>query len=373
MDGHDHDWRIQREAEVARRGLARREVVAGRGVQPGRADDVDAGRVLAHRDDPPSVFLVADEVEVAELGDRVAQRIVERPERLLAAVEVDDRDAFQGRGERGRGRLEAVADEQERIRRRLPECGTHGLQRRGRLVCGRRVRRGVVVTEPGQDDVRLEAVRPNVVDRVAVPRRQVHATDQQPQLQVRVGADRRGRRVEDPPVLAAGREDRDRSSRVALLDHRAGRSTWRVVGRPMRSVARAGERPVPGRCATRSSASIVVPAGRSRAQCRLRRATAAISRSAAVGTLSPSPTACAVVAMAVDHRGELVRLQRHRLVRPGRPRSRVRCFSMIAAPSAVAATGSSMPGVWSDQPVGSPNASRIVAIAARFASAGAAG
>ena len=46
---------------------------------------------------------------------------------------------------------------------------------------------------------------------------------------------------------------------------------------------------------------------------------------------------------------------------------------MIVAPSAVAAIGSSVPGVWSDQPVCSPKASCIVRIAARFASPGAAG
>ena len=73
-------------------------------------------RILAKGDDTASVFLVADEVEMAELGDRVAEAVVERAERLLAAVEMDDRHPLDGRGD-GRGhRLEPVADEHEAIR-----------------------------------------------------------------------------------------------------------------------------------------------------------------------------------------------------------------------------------------------------------------
>jgi hypothetical protein len=54
---------------------------------------------------------VADEVQVGELRDRVAERVVERAEGLLAAVEVHDRHAGQRRRQGGRRRLEPVADD----------------------------------------------------------------------------------------------------------------------------------------------------------------------------------------------------------------------------------------------------------------------
>ena len=145
---------------------------------------------------------------------------------------------------------------------------------------------------------------------------QVRPADEQPELEIGVRPDRRGRRVQDPPVLAAGREDRRSSSRVPLLHHRAGlrRRAWSGVRRTR--AADAGEMPVPGRWASRSASAMVSPADRSRAQCRLRRATAAISRSAAVGTLSPSPMRDRCGSDGRDHRRELGRLERHRVVRP---------------------------------------------------------
>jgi hypothetical protein len=49
-------------------------------------------------------------------------------------VEVGDGNAFQGRGERGGGRLEAIADEQQGIRRGLPKRCTNGPQGPGCLI-----------------------------------------------------------------------------------------------------------------------------------------------------------------------------------------------------------------------------------------------
>ncbi len=51
---------------------------------------------------------------------------------------------------------------------------------------------------------------------------------------------------------------------------------------------------------------------------------------------------------------------------PCMSRESVKCFSSISMPSAAAAVGIAMPVVWSDSPTGTPNASRIVAIARRF-------
>ncbi|MFN8629416.1 MAG: hypothetical protein U0838_03585 [Chloroflexota bacterium] len=61
------------------------------------------------------MLVVAHKVQVRKLGDRMAQGVIERAQRLLAPVEVDDRDARRGGGEGCRRGLEAVADQQERI------------------------------------------------------------------------------------------------------------------------------------------------------------------------------------------------------------------------------------------------------------------
>ena len=58
---------------------------------------------------------------------------------------------------------------------------------------------------------------------------------------------------------------------------------------------------------------------------------------------------------------------------PGRPRSRVKCFSIRQAPRAAAASETSMPGVWSEKPTGLPKAEASVAMALRLASRGGAG
>ncbi len=58
---------------------------------------------------------------------------------------------------------------------------------------------------------------------------------------------------------------------------------------------------------------------------------------------------------------------------PSIVRSRVKCFSTKAAPSAAAAIGTAIPMVWSERPTGTPNAARIVAIARRLARSGGAG
>ena len=198
---------------------------------------------------------------------------------------------------------------------RLPQRRPDRFERRRGLGGGGRVLGRVVVAGPRQDDVGFEAVRPDVVDGVPVSCREVRPADEQPQLELGVRPDRDRRRVQDPPVLAAGREDGD-GLHASPSSTIAPARTGRAVGRPTSSCIRAGEMPVPGRCASRSPSAMVSPADRSRAQCRLRRATAAISRSAAVGTLSPSPIASAVARIGRDHRRELGRLERHRVIRP---------------------------------------------------------
>jgi hypothetical protein len=102
---------------------------------------VDGRRVLAHRDDPGRMLGAADEVQVGQLRDRVTQRVVERPEGLLAAVEMDDRDPEDRRGERGGRRLEPIAGEDDRVHGVAPQLVADGREGGGCLDVGGRVGR----------------------------------------------------------------------------------------------------------------------------------------------------------------------------------------------------------------------------------------
>jgi hypothetical protein len=81
----------------------------------------DAARVLAHRDDPAAVGLRGGEVQMRELGHRVADLLVERAFAGLAAVQMRDGDA-QGHG-RGAGREQfpAIAEHDQQVGRQARE------------------------------------------------------------------------------------------------------------------------------------------------------------------------------------------------------------------------------------------------------------
>ena len=129
--------------------------------------------------------------------------VVERAERLLAAVEVGDRDALERRGERRRGGLEPVADEQQGVGRRRAEVVRDRLQGRGRLDVGRRVVAGRRARRARR---RLEAVGADELDRRGRARAE---RCMPPDDEVAAGASGSSRiaahdRAEDAPVLAAG-------------------------------------------------------------------------------------------------------------------------------------------------------------------------
>ena len=153
----------------------------------------------------------------------MAQRVIERPERLFPAVDVDDRDAIDGRGERGGRGLEPVAGEQERIHGRRPKASPDRDQRGRRLDVGGRIAGAL---QPAELGVGREPIGHDLVDRLAVAVREVRATDPQLQLQVGMRPDRGTGAVDDPPVLSPGRQDRD-PSRVAPRS----REALHVVGR----------------------------------------------------------------------------------------------------------------------------------------------
>ena len=159
---------------------------------------------------------------------------------------------------------------------------------------------------------------------------------------------------------------------IVGLDHRAGARPRAPCGARRACRRRAGARPVPGRRATRSSSGHdrAPPAGSVR-QWRLRRATRATSRSASTGTFTPVPIAASTARIAATMRREPGGLERRRVVgaRP-RPIQRQVLLDERGAGRDRGDARRSMPGVWSDQPTGTPNARRSVSIARRLASAG---
>ena len=83
--------------------------------RPERSGDRHAPVFLAHLSDAGGVFLGGDEVEMAELRHRMAERVVDRPLRDLAAVNVRGGDAERQRRDDGRVHLGPVADREDEV------------------------------------------------------------------------------------------------------------------------------------------------------------------------------------------------------------------------------------------------------------------
>ena len=308
VDRHDDDGRRQRDAQArlrARRGPGRS--VRNAASRPGAPTTwMDAGS-SPMRPDATGVRLAAHEVQVAQLRDRVAEGVVEGTERLLAAVEVDDRDAIDRGRQRGGGRLEPIADEDERIDRAWPAAAPR--RRRGRRRPGHRP---AGRTSPSSQRNSASGSKPSARTWSTVwPCRADRCVPPTHRTQLR-GPDAPGW----PRRCCAGCPspgDRSSGRRWAAAPRRG----WAVIRRPPRRRARpSNRRPWPaGRSGRRGSrprrararspvagrpgrpSATVAPAARSCAQCRLRRATAAIARSASTGTFSPVPSAEVTVRM----------------------------------------------------------------------------
>ena len=213
---------------------------------------------------------------MAELRDRVAERVVEGAEGLLATVEMDDRDALQGRGERGGGRLEPVPDQEQRIRRApagAPSRPLRASSRPGWRRAGPRSRRRRRATAGSTSGSKPSArtssiVCPCRVERCVPPTSSRSSSS---------GCDRIATAVEcripqswRPVVRTAMVFTRPPSSTIApaRARRRCGRAADELVH------PRRGDAAYPVAGASRSPSATVSPADRSRAQCRLRRATA---------------------------------------------------------------------------------------------------
>ena len=196
------------------------------------------------------VLLVADEVEVASLviawrsASSKAPRVCSPPWRWMIGTRLERR------GERGRGRLEAVADEQQRRRAGLGQRGSRSVRERGAAWTAAG---GVAVAAARPASGRARSRPHDVVDRAAVAGREVHPAGQQDEAGLGVGPEGQRGGVEDAPVLAAGGQDRDRARQGALS---CAPSTQRRCRRAPRRHLRARRRTVrptspsrrPGRC-----------------------------------------------------------------------------------------------------------------------------
>ena len=389
MDGHDDHRRRRGRCRAPRRARARSGRSSRNAVVQARARR-RRGRVAGSSPSAMTrrrVLLVADEVEVGELGDRVAERVVEGAERLLAAMEMDDRDAVRvaaraaaavskrsptstsasgraarsRRADRARGAAAACTAAGGSSRRPEPCEHRHRVRSRPRErrrrccrgaptgACRRRAARGAGRARPGcaaHTERRIpQSWRPVV--STAIVRGAAGPSDD-----AVTGA------AADRPVPRRSLPDRPRGSPADES-----------------SVAATGEMPGPGAQGDEIGfvddgpcLEATTPSGGCAARPRRRRARLR------PGPCRPSPSAASTVADGRDHRARTRSAPATRRDR-GRAatRSRVRCFSTMAAPARPRRQRSSIPGVWSDQPTGTPNARRMVSIARRFASRGAAG
>src|SRR5439155_8269170 len=101
--------------------LARERLEAAGDVEGRRTADDDAPGLLAELDDPTRGLLGRREVEVAQLRQRVADRLVDRSLSRLAAVDVRERDRERQRSDAGREHVEAVPEDDEQVRPRAVE------------------------------------------------------------------------------------------------------------------------------------------------------------------------------------------------------------------------------------------------------------
>ena len=123
----------------------------------------------------------------------------------------------------------------------------------------------------------------------------------------------------------------------------------------------------PGAAGPRRPPTAARPAARSRVACQLRRTSGDVVGLGGGRGLAPVAERRVGVAHLVDVRREPLGVGARGVVRSGSARSRVTCFSRAAAPRATAATAVTGPSVWSDQPTGTPERSRMVTIARRLA------
>ena len=109
-------WRREREAEAGLKGRAIEKRGSAQMVERGRAGAMHTPWLLAHRDHALSRGFSGGEMDVRQLGERVAYVVVDCALLDFAALDVRDGNTQSERDRGGREHLIAVGDEQQQVR-----------------------------------------------------------------------------------------------------------------------------------------------------------------------------------------------------------------------------------------------------------------
>ena len=156
-------------------------------VEARRADDVDAIRQFAHQDNALGRVAGCGQVNVRELCDRMAERVVKIAGGHVAAVNVGQSAAGRHRRERTGERLDAVAKDHDDVAfRGFEKSRNAGHAAREPLRLVQRAVRAGLHTHPRPD---RPAVTHDVSNRVAEVAEQVHSGHDDLKLEPRVRSD----------------------------------------------------------------------------------------------------------------------------------------------------------------------------------------
>ena len=198
-------------------------------IERGRAGVMNAPGFFAHGDDAAAGGFSRSEVDVGELGEGVADLVVDGALADFAAFDVGDGNA-QGERDGGGGQhLVAIGDEQQQV-------GTPGGERVGEREDGDADgfgHAGIGVGTEQALDARLDgkAVAFDFGDGVAEFRREMRAEGEDAEFDVRVCGEFAERPVEMAVVGARGGDDGDVSFGFPRLTHRRPASARWSAGR----------------------------------------------------------------------------------------------------------------------------------------------
>ena len=239
--------------------LHQRERLIEDTVETGRADDVDARDVFAELSDAGRALPGRSKVQVRELGDRVAQRVIHLALRLVPAVDMSDDALSHVPRRRGGEGFDAVTANENDVRLQLRKRSReprHRIARGGGRGVG--IGGGGWPTDLGIDRPAFVA---NGVDAAAVLLVQVHARHGELELEIGMRPDRAerglheaelGARAGDEANFATGCRhgcDRIRQAASASMSHVSSvpAGSARLTRLPMAIVISAAGMPVPGR------------------------------------------------------------------------------------------------------------------------------
>jgi hypothetical protein len=186
-------------------------------INPRRPHPADAPRILPHPSQSIRALLRRREVKVRQLADRVPERIVDLPERTVAAMHVSKGNVRQVRRRRRRERFDAVPGNENDIasklrkrRRQTRHCGT-GLTG---VVIG-----GILTRVPRDFGVNLPPSLPDGVHRAPMGRVEVHPGADDLEAEARVPAHRLERGAHEAELGARAGHEADSPFCRSLTRH----------------------------------------------------------------------------------------------------------------------------------------------------------